>query len=167
MKLVFSRGHNIASELICSITGEEASHFSIMLYEKSVPIILQSNFLGVDFQSYKMFSLKGTIVKTIDIPMDQQQEDDVFDNVVKTMVGEGYNFKALFYFGYRMLLFKFFGVAVPLKNPYTRNDQSICLQLAKALPIDPVIKAMDLAMVTPIQLYKLLNKGYVPSLGEQ
>lgn len=157
MKLIFSHGHNIASDLICSITGEEASHFSVMLYEKSVPIVLQSNFMGVDFQSFKMFSKKCAIIKTIDVPMEQSQEDDVFDSVVKTMVGEAYDFKALLYFGWRMILFKLFGVPVPLTNAWSSGDKSICVGLAKALPIDVKVKDMDLQMVTPMQLYKLLG----------
>lgn len=160
MKLVFSRGHNIVSDMICSLTGEPSSHFSVLLYENSVPLILQSNFLGVDFQSYKMFCEKESIVATIDKPMSQTEEDLIFDSIVNGLVGESYDFGALAYVGWRVALNRVFSIPIPNKNRWSSTNKAICVNLASSLPDQAVpesVKSLDLSMVTPWELYHLLG----------
>lgn len=148
------------SDLICGITGEPASHFAVLLYEPTVPILLQSNFLGVDFQSYKMFLTHETIIRTLDFPMSQDREDQIFDSIVKSMVGESYDFGALAYFAWRMSLRRALTIELPEKNAWAKDNQAICVKVATALPDDivaPAIKQKDLSMVTPWGLYGLLG----------
>jgi hypothetical protein len=160
VKLVFSKGQNVVSDIICGVTGEPASHFAVLLYEATVPIILQSNFLGVDFQSFKMFSQKETIIRTLDFPMTQAREDGIFDSIVNTMVGESYDFGALSYFAWRMSLRRGLGIPVPDKNAWAKSNEAICVKVAMALPDDVIpakVKTLDLSMKTPWGLYGLLG----------
>lgn len=160
MRLIFTRRKNIESKLIQWGTESDSSHFAIVLYEETVPIVLQSNFLGVDFQSWKMFSKHAEVVHQIIYPMSQSEEDQIFDEVVKNIIGEEYDWGAFAYFGWRCFLFKVFKIKFPEVNAWARTDRSLCVELAYAMPdrvVPFMVKQMDLGMVYPSKLFSLIG----------
>lgn len=158
MKIKFTTTDMLVSKIIRWMFNEESTHFTATLYNDQV--IFQSNFFGVDFSSFKAFSLHAKVIHEFDIPMTREQEDIVFDSLVESMVGNKYDFKALIYFGFRGLLKKFLGIPLPKTNKWQTKDQNLCTELAYGLPDDvipPGIKGMDLSMVTAERLYKMLK----------
>lgn len=157
MKLLFTRNNLPLSALICWGFEEPCSHFAIELYKGQV--VFQSNMRGCDFQAAKTFRAHNTIVYEIHIPMSQEEEDVIFDNIVNTMVGNKYDIKALAYFAWRGCLYKFLGLEVPKKNKWQTKNEDICVEAARSLPDSVVpreIKELDLSMKRPYQLYLML-----------
>lgn len=146
-------------------TGSKSSHFAAVFYEETVPIVMQSNFLGVDFQSGKMFFSQAEVVQQINYNMTQKEEDAIFDSIVETMVGEGYDWPALAFFAKCVVEKKLFNMPFPEKNEWAKSDKALCVEMAYSFPdeiIPKKIKDMDLSMVYPEQLIGLIVKemGY-------
>lgn len=160
MRLVGSTSAWPLSALIRWGSGDPCSHFSVVLYEDEIDF--QSNFFGVDFESYKVFQNKNQIVEYIEIPMEQVREDAIFDSMVNAMASKGYDFRALLYFIFRGFLFKFFRIPMPTKNKWASSGQFLCTEIATGLPDDvipPAIKTRDLSMVTPHQLLLMVAQA--------
>lgn len=160
MRLIGTKRDSLESEAIRWGTKGDCSHFAAVFYEDTVPVVMQSNFLGVDFQSYKMFSQAAQVVREIKFDMDQKREDEIFDSIVNSMVGQDYDWGAFAYFTLCGILNRFFGTPFPSKNKWARSDRALCVEMANSLPDEVVpawIKSKDLSMVSPCHLFDMLE----------
>lgn len=161
VRLIATKRNSLESRLIRWGTDSGSSHFAAVFYEDSVPIVMQSNFLGVDFQSAKMFFSQAEVVQQINYKMTQKEEDEIFDSIVESMVGEGYDFGALAFFAKCVVEKKAFNIPFPEKNEWAQSDKAICVEMAYSFPdsiISKKIKNMDLSMVYPEQLIGMIVK---------
>lgn len=159
MKLLWTKNNTIVSKVIRGGFGDPCSHFAIELYKGQ--IVFQSNFFGCDFQASKTFREKHVVVFELEYPMSQEREDEIFDSVVKLMIGNGYDFKALTYFFWRAVLYKSLGTSMPITNAWASKNKDICVEVANVMPDDIVpisIKTQDLSMRRPFQLYRMIKE---------
>jgi hypothetical protein len=161
MRVIFTTTDSFVSRIIRWMFNEPASHFACTLYDDQV--VFQSNFLGVDFASFKKFLMHSRVVQAFDFPMTREEEDAIFDALVENMVGNGYDFWAMTYAGWWGLLYKLFGIEMPKHNRWQSKDQDLCVELAYFLPdrvMPPEIKAMDLSMTTPWKVAVVMKAKY-------
>ena len=159
MRLIATRRNSFESRLIQWGTDSDSSHFAGVFYESSVPIVMQSNFLGVDFQSAKMFFQKSVVVHEVKFDLTQAEEDEIFDSIVKTMVGEEYDWGAFAYFAKCGFMHKVFNCDWPTENKWARSDRALCVEMAKSFPdkiVPPRIKELDLSMIYPTELIRMI-----------
>lgn len=153
MKLVFTKNTSPLSKLIRFGLGEPVSHFGIVFDNG---IIFHSNLMGAHVEWYKSFTKKNSTVEFLDYALPLEKEESIYLSILNTNDGAGYDFKALIYFGYRILLFRLFKIAIPKTNEYQDASKFLCTELAKALPpyiLPDSIRSKDLSIVSPYKLY--------------
>jgi len=157
MKLLWVKGHTPLSKLIMWGLEEPVSHFAILFDEK---IIFHSNLMGVHIEWYNSFLKNHDIVKEMDLDLDLAREEEIYQAVIDQYDGKSYDYGAFLYFTYRGFLKKLFKIPLPQKNPWGSKDAFLCNEMVQAFPdciCPPAIKAMDLSMKSPYQVWLLLN----------
>lgn len=157
MKLIFTKSKEPLSVLIRWGLREPVSHFAIVLEDKYV---FHSNLLGTNLKWFDTFSKHCEVVYSIELPLNKDQEDVLWDNIVNQYDDCYYDFKAFMYFFWRGLLFRCFGKPFPRINPWGDEKSLLCTGLGRALPVDlfpQLLKVQDFEMISPFQLYKLLE----------
>ncbi len=161
MKVIFTKSSLPLSVVIRGILSEPVSHFGIVFDNG---IIFHSNLLGTHIEWYGSFKKHCEIVYEIEYPMTLEQEEAVYQSILTTYDDHGYDYGALFYFGYRALLFRIFGIALPKKNEWAQSDKFLCTELVGTLPdyILPLsVKTEDLSLTSPYKLYLQLEAAKV------
>ncbi len=161
MKLLFVKANKVGSKLIRWGVGEPASHVAVMF--NSSELVYHSYVVGIKKDIKRKFFDTYEVVSHIDFdfPEDREFFNDFLDNVPDK---NSYDYSALFYFGWRAFLKKYFNRDFPRLNGWQKTEGFLCTEvtyllaevLAKRLGIMILPEDKDLAMVTPSHLYTLL-----------
>lgn len=160
MKLIWSKSKMPLSVVIRLITGEDCSHFAIVLYDgKPGEIMFESNLLGVHPSFFQSALKTHTIVHELSYAWSQQLEDIVWDRMVAQYDGRPYDFTGALYLGWRTLLLRFFGIPKPMKNKWAISGTDYCDELMGLLQGIPGIEALNVegCMLTPHEVFKKLQ----------
>ena len=162
MRLIWTKSNAPLSVLIRAITGQDCSHFALVLYEKSPgPIVFESNLLGTHPKFYQTFLKHCSVVheKIFDLP--QETEDKIMDLIVKKYDGLGYDFGGVFYLGWRILIKRLFKFPLPEKNKWASVDKFFCDEVYDILNHIDGFQKLDAigAMNTPCDTWIKL-KGF-------
>jgi hypothetical protein len=157
MKLVWTSGNSILSRGIQWLLGEPVSHFAIVYYDH---VVFQSNLLGTGLEWFGQMLKTHKVVYSIDVPLPQGSEHAVMQQMLDQYSGEAYDYPAFAYFTWRGFLRKCFGIPLPSQNKWDRAGTALCVELAKAVPIEllPTVgNTRDLGMTSPYALYCILS----------
>ena len=164
MKLVWTKSSSPLSVLIRAITGDECSHFAFVFETAAKGLMFESNLLGTH-PAFYLSSLKThTVVHSLDVPMSIEVEDKVWDLIVQKYDGKKYDYLGALYLGWRKILLRWFKLAMPAKNAWSRSDSFYCDDLYDILNIAPGFPVLDVtgAMKTPHDVWQEL-KDWSPS----
>lgn len=152
IQIVFTKNNSCLSKLIRWLSNEPVSHAAIIFDKK---IVFESNLYGTHPKWFCSFIKKNIILLSLDLKMTLEQEEDIYLQIPQ-YDAKPYDFGALFYMIYRGLLYKLFNLPIPRTNLFGREDQFLCVELAKIL--DPTLENLD--TITPYQLYLKLKEKY-------
>ena len=157
MKLLWVKSKLPLSRLIMWGLDEPCSHFAVMFDDK---IVFHSNLTGMHIVWAKTFMKQYEIVFEMEHSPDLASEEEIYQGILDAYDGKGYDYGAFAYFFWRAVLKKFFKQPMPEHNPWGSKDRFLCDEVAQLLPdsiCPPAVKAMDLAMKSPYQVWLLLN----------
>lgn len=160
MKLVWTKSDKVLSKFIRFLTGDDCSHFAIVLYDGlRGEIMFESNLLGTHPVFYKNSLKSHTVVHEQKVLCSQIIEDAVWDNIVDNYDGRGYDYLGALYLGMRKFLNRTIGLKMPEKNAWANPDKYYCDELFEALKGVPGIPEVPVAnaMKTPHDVWKLFN----------
>lgn len=160
MKLIWTKSNKLLSIFIRWGLNTDCSHFAIVFNSPAGGLLFESNLLGTHPKFYKNYKKHVTIVHEIDLNIDIETENLIWDKVVDEYDGKPYDYPAFIYFIFRAVLKKLFKIPFPKKNKWGRNDMFICDELYE-IPyknkISPDLK-IDLAITPPHEVYEILQK---------
>lgn len=160
MRMVWTKSKLPVSLLIRAITGEEASHFSIVFESAAKGLMFESNLLGTHPKFFRT-ALKSLVVvqeKKFEVPI--EVEDAIWDLVVQKYDGKSYDIKGALYLGWRILLQRAFKIPRPKVNAWGSPDRFFCNEVYEIFNSFPehfpnieVINGMD----TPHDIWEKLK----------
>jgi hypothetical protein len=160
IKYIFTKSDLIGSKAIRWGTkrngqkiDETPSHFGILFMDRWV---LHSNFAnGVHIEPYYFFKQRNETVSAFHnciCKLSHIECQLMLDQLTKKAWGAKYDFLAVIYFTYRILLKKMFGFKMPDKNRWEQKNKWFCNELFE------LEFGQDLSMKTPNDLMKMLDK---------
>ena len=152
--MLFTKSSKIGSSIIQWVTGEPVSHVA---YEIDERIVFHSNFKGCHVEFRNSFLRSAEVVNSIKIEASLQTEERIYESI-SWISGKPYDFKALFYFAYCLMMKKCFGKPLPKRNLLNTNNSYFCVETWSALGPILNIAISDLDMTTPHQLYLSLKE---------
>lgn len=169
MKLLFVRSNQIGSKIIRWTLRERASHFAICFDEEAhgSGIAFESAVFGTRLVWFQEFRKTHHIVYALSFKahLPLQDEEDIYLSTLEQYSGQGYDYGALLFWMWRgLILWRIFGIPIPVKNLWAQKGFQLCTGLAGALKwirCWAEEKSIDLEMISPEQLYMhLLQTGY-------
>lgn len=157
MKLMWTKSTKPLSLFIRFITGNDCSHFSLVLYENSTgPIVFESNLLGTH-PSFLQTSLKShTIVHEKTIILSQEIEDKLMDIIISKYDGKSYDFSGALYLAYRTVLKRLFNKPIPIVNKWAKNEAYFCDELYEILE-NIGLPHIEVDVKTPHDVWELIK----------
>lgn len=180
MRIAFSRNDKmIGSWLIRWGIGEDffslapVSHFIVIFDEK---LVFESNLeRGVHISDLAHFRSKNTIVCSFRLKQELklQEEEAIYQALLKSVVGKSYDLSALLYLGWRVFLKKFFKKPLPENNKFNWNDQFFCVETVCALNKElveqvnvSIFPQLEADMIDPWTLCQIMkNNSNLEELG--
>lgn len=145
MKILFTHGNNIASKLICKVTGELTSHVAVQIGE----FVIHSNFRGLHIETLSYFITHSTILKTIEVPDRYiKKAEDIYDK----NAFHSYDFIAFIALGLKSLK-----IPLPKINLWNISGMFICTEF-----VSEVLMEKEL-LLTPEQLYQKVSHEFLDS----
>jgi hypothetical protein len=159
MKLIWSKSKLPLSVIIRAVTGEDCSHFAFVFETRGAGIMFESNLIGTHPSFFKNSLKSHTIVHEIEIPLDMNTEDLIWDACVENFDGKPYDFLGIVYLGWRKLLLRFLGKPLPEKNKWSREGALFCDELYSILNIIPEFPFLPVmnGMQTPHDIWDKLK----------
>lgn len=158
MKLIWVSGTLPLSKFIMWGLKEPVSHFAIVFDDK---IVFHSDLTGVHISWYNTFLKSHTVVFELDhSDAALELQEQVYQNIINQYDGKWYDYGAFLYFIWRGTLKRFFGKAMPEKNPWGSKSGFLCTEMIQTLPDEMIpapIKAADLSMKSPYELWLMLQ----------
>jgi hypothetical protein len=159
IKYIFTKNNLIGSRLISGLSRYEfqkgesiSSHFGILFFDR---VVLHSNFAnGVHFEPYYTFKKKNDVLsafKRCNCELSLIESTLLFDQLVRKTYGASYDFGAICFFIWRVLLKKIFGKPIPDKNKWESKSKWFCNEIFE------IVLGRDLSMKTPNDLMLLLK----------
>ena len=157
MKLLFTKNNLPISLLIRWGLSEPCSHMAVSFDNK---IVIHSNFLGFQINWFDRFMRGNTLVASVEIELDLEDEENVYLELLGQYDGRPYDWLAFFSFIWAAFKFKFFDVPMPKTASASDKHSFICTELAFALPFKyfTTLKAKDLAIMSPHQVFLALQE---------
>lgn len=168
----FSRNEKIGSKVIRWGTAEKGehpdevpSHYFMIFFRK---IVLESRLeSGVRITYWGAFLKKNTIIKLF-VPAGEAEKREkrgrMFSRILENTYGKAYDFMAVLYYSYRILLKKWFGKKMPKKNKWNHEDKFFCDEIYSE------VSGEDMSMKSPNDLMKYMSAnpaGYKEISKEQ
>lgn len=167
MIISYTANDTFLSKLQRFLGKERISHVGLLFFRKNVAFDCSTS--GFKSQPINRFYQKNNEVCLIPIDMTMSDEDQCCD-ILFSHCGDGYNFKAWFWLIYRGILYKFFGLYPPPKNPYYSKKTYLCTNIADPIAEIMIKYGIDLYpmiddTITPERQYECLqhqSRGYEP-----
>lgn len=148
--LLFTKNSSFLSKEIRWLTNTPVSHFAIA-FDKA--LLFQSNLLGVQINSLYSFLKHSEVVFQIPLETTNDEDNKIYDDIVKIYDDKEYDFKAFKYFGYRLFLYKLFKTPLPSENPYNDDRKYLCTELGEIIPERFAPRPPSLSITLPYDLY--------------
>lgn len=149
MRVIATKNNSIMSRLIRWVTSQPASHFAIVFDEK---FVFHSNLLGAHPEFFTSFKKRNEIVESEVFFLTLEQEESVYQSIIKTFDGKGYDFGAFLFAGIYRLANKLFNVEIPYRNKWNGKNKFLCTEIVEALlstDLKMVFRdGQDLSMIT-------------------
>lgn len=161
MTLLWTKSGSTLSKLIRLLTGDDCSHFAIVLYDnKPGEIMFESNLLGTHPAFLKTSLKTHEIVHKMTIEVPQDMEDQVWDRIVKSFDGKPYDYAGALYLGIHKLMHRLFGRAIPTSNKWANCNAFFCDEIYTAFVDVPGLPDIGVSngMRTPHDVYQLLQE---------
>lgn len=156
MLLIWTKSSMPLSKAIRWLAGEPVSHFGVV-FDKS--LVFHSNLYGAHLEWFDTFKKHCEIVYSMDIKgMTLEQEEAVYRSIVSRFDGYKYDFRAFFYFGWRLLMRKIFRKPLPAKNRWDNEKHLLCTEIASGFP-EPFLYKADSSITTPYALFKYYKEA--------
>lgn len=155
MKIIFTRNGLLFSRFLRWGLKEPVSHMAIVFDEK---IVFHSNFKGVHIQWFETFKRSNEIVYEINIEMDLQQEEALYQKIITVNDGKSYDYMGLLYLIYRGIGHRFFNQPMPTNNKWASNNNYFCIELLSLF--EQITIDTNLEVSSPYSVYKLLKEKY-------
>jgi len=136
MILLWTKSTLPLSVVIRAVTGDDCSHFSIVLYDSSKvpsPIVFESNLLGTHPLFLQTALTTHTVVHQLTISLTEEQEDKILDAIISKFDGKPYDFGGALYLGWRKLMNRIFKTPLPAHNKWSNNDAYFCDEIYQCL----------------------------------
>lgn len=165
MHLWTNAPRKIGSQLIRWGLGEDCSHYALQFYcdRGDDALVIESRFPGgVRVRSRKRFLENNEVVHSMKIPFSKETEDKLFFTACQRLLGIKYDWPAIAYFAFAVLLHKasFRKMPLPKKNPWGHDNMTYCNEILWWL--HDQFDGMDLScrdgeMTTPHQTWELVK----------
>lgn len=161
MKIIATKNNSILSKLIRWGLNEEASHIAFVFDNDTW--LFQSNLLGVIPRLYPNFikRTKTIIIDSIEYKMPLEDEEIIFQGLVKNLSESEYDYGGFLYFSWRVILYKFLKIKIPAINKWGKSNMYLCNELIEHLPtsLTGLPKGFKLDMTTPMQSMRILRRA--------
>jgi len=158
IKYLFTRNDLIGSKLISGVTkrdyqktSDTPSHFAILFNDRWV---LHSNFAnGVHIEPYYFFKKRNQVITSLrdtTCKMCAIECQLLFDQLTRKAYGLKYDWPAILYFAYRIILRWIFKLPIPDKNKWEAEDKWFCNEIFE------LVIGRDISMQTPNDLMMIL-----------
>lgn len=158
IKYLFTNSNLTGSKIISGATkrdyqktSDTPSHFAILFNDRWV---LHSNFAnGVHCQPYYYFKKKNQVISSLrknECDLSHIECQLLFDQLVKKAYAAKYDYWAIAFFAYRIILNWLFKWPIPDKNKWEVSDKWFCNELFE------LVLDKDLSMQTPNDLMLML-----------
>lgn len=134
MKIIFTKHDEIGSAIIRWATGEPVSHCGI-LFDNQL-LLHSSPMKGGKVAIYEQFQKTNVTYSELKPKQELslEQEERFYRNVLAYIDGQkGYDWPAVLWLGYRVLLKKYFAKPIPKKNPWNEPSMDFCSEIVLAL----------------------------------
>jgi hypothetical protein len=149
MYILFTRGKNPISSLICAVTGEPVSHCAILWGS----LVFHSNILGLRIESLADFLDHSEIKYRIAIP-DNASTRFKLTTLLNNKKRSLYDFGAFIFLGLSLFLRSKLRIPLPKSNLWKASGMYLCTEF-----ISDILYSREYSMLTPMGLYNLiLNK---------
>ena len=173
MKLLFVKSEKFGSRLIRWGLRSDCSHFAVCFDEekKGGGIVFHSSARGATLEWFGLFKQHYEISHALSFKTKRTllEEEEIYLGLLSKYSGEGYDYKALLFWFFRAVLWRFFRVPLPKENSWAVNGYNLCTGLASGIPWVKLWAEgndVDLEMIPPHELYiRLLASGYFKSEG--
>ena len=157
MKILCVKSNLPLSILIRWGLKEDCSH---LVAEFDNRLAIHSNLLGVHLQWAPHLREHCTVVHEFEFKLTLEQEEEVYLALINLTEGKPYDFGAFAYFGWRAILWRIFGLAIPKRNRWGKKDHFLCTEIAAALPdwMLPIDKDPELlGMMSPHKMAAIIS----------
>jgi hypothetical protein len=154
--LLWTKSHSPLSWVIRMVTGQDCSHFAFVFEsENRKGLMFESNLLGTHPAFLQTALRSHTVVHSITIDLEDEDEDMLWDRVVEKYDGHPYDFGAALYLGWRLFLYRFFKRPVPQQNKWASPGAYFCDEVYDVLNNLPEFKKIDVVsgMDTPHDVF--------------
>ena len=158
MKIGFSTSSHLFSKLIRILTKSKASHAYFRFGIDNEEVVCHANGTGVNFDYYKTFIKKNSVVKEYELLLTQENEKKVIAYVI-SQLDKPYDKLAVVGFAW-VLINKAFGRKI--KNPIRNKSAYFCSELTlEALKIVNFkgLDSLDRETTTPEDLMEFMDKS--------
>jgi len=120
------------------------SHVGFLFFDS---IMIDSTLTsGVKESTYDKFKDKYRIVSVVDLDITESYTYRYLENARSRILGSGYDWIAITYYSYRVVLHKFFNIPIPKKNKMNVANNYFCTEVMQ------VITGTDYSIVSPNDL---------------
>lgn len=152
MKVLGTRSDKWGSRFMRWGLEEPVSHVAV---ELSNGFIIHAHLLGgLQIDWARDFRRDNEVVYELETSMLPERE--TVQALLDAHAGSGYDYWAFTYFGWRVILRKFFNIPLPRQNRWARRHAFMCTEWLTVL-----LGQGERAMITPFQLIKELADGRV------
>jgi len=160
MTLLWTKSNSPLSWIIRTVTGQCCSHFSFVFQNPNRKgLMFESNLMGTH-PAFLQTALKShTVLHSIEVPLDAEDEDMIWDLVVDKYDGKPYDLMGALYLGLRILLCRIFKVPMPQQNKWASAGAFFCDEVYDVFNNIPEFKKIDVAsgMDTPHDVFEKLK----------
>lgn len=163
MKLIWTRSIKPLSVFIRHLTGEDCSHFAFVFETEYGGEMFESNLLGTHIRFFKNAKKHFEIVHQIDLPLDRETEDVLWERIIDKYDDKPYDFKGALYLGWRLLLWRSLRFPIPKINAWSNSNAFYCDEIYDALDGIPGVPRIGASggMETPYGVFQKLS-GFSP-----
>lgn len=156
--ILFSNSNKIGSKVIRlfqkSLTKIKyikniPSHTSVLIGD----VVYESTFEGVRATLFSSWVTRNNIVSKLPIgEVNKSRMEAIVD-----IFGKKYDYAGLFYFAYRIILFKIFKCALPKKNKWHKMNKYFCTEVIS------IFTGKDYQMMAPVQIMEGMQYDFSTS----
>jgi len=165
MILMWTKNKLPGSKLIRWGLSEETSHFACAFFAtKDKGLVVHQKLHGFTINWLPRWKKENEIVFALQPKSDDRSRDrNILHAVMNTFSGTKYDIPGFIYFSWRAFLYKFFQVALPTENKWSREEHPLCTGIAKIIEevapdwFSKPVKDFDI--VTPQRLFNNMRSS--------